>query len=74
MYFITISILNPKEYLYNKCHRLSVYVSKNDLFIVFGHFGAKWADIFTELFKTTCINTDLCGILACTSYQNAISK
>jgi hypothetical protein len=47
-YFIIISILNPKESFYNKCHRLSLYVSKT-ICLLFWSFWAKMSRFIVKL-------------------------
>jgi hypothetical protein len=42
-HFIIISILNPKESFYNKCHRLSLQMFQTQFVYCIGDFGAKWA-------------------------------
>jgi hypothetical protein len=42
-YFIIISILYPKILFYNKCHKVSLYVSKA-ICLLFWSFGAKLAE------------------------------
>jgi hypothetical protein len=46
-HFIFNSILNPDEYSYDKCHRLSFLISQTRFVYSIGHLGAK-PQIFYE--------------------------
>jgi hypothetical protein len=43
-HFIFTSILNPGEYFYDKCHRLSFRMSQTWFVYCIGHFGTKSTD------------------------------
>jgi hypothetical protein len=47
-HFIFISIINPSEYFYDKCHRLSFLMFPTRFVYSIGHFGAKTTIFFYE--------------------------
>jgi hypothetical protein len=74
-YFIIISILNPKEYVYNKCHRLSLYVSKMICLLQKSHYCPPEGRINTVKIKhnTLLQNFWPLGLYQCNGNDNSMS-
>jgi hypothetical protein len=50
--FTSTCILNPSEYSYDKCHRLSFLMSQTWFVYSIGHFGEKHIFFFSKISET----------------------